>query len=156
MKKQAAQLEKTLTQSGSCCLGSIVAVKYAAKAHHLESLRQVEVQLDGAALPLAPQHILNLDINLGPIEGPSPLIDLVGPAFRVQGLPKGILCLLPDLIAAHCLGRLGGQVNLQLGEAKGAHHILYHVQHAADLTGYLVGQAEDVTIILQSQASSCA
>jgi hypothetical protein len=31
-------------------------------------LRQVEVELDGAALPLAANGVLNLDVNLGPIE----------------------------------------------------------------------------------------
>lgn len=88
-----------------------------AASHHLEPLWQVEVQLDGTALPLATQHILDLDINLGPIEGPPSLINLVVPAFHVKGLPKGILCPFPNVIAAYCLGRLGGQVDFQLGEA---------------------------------------
>lgn len=116
--------------------------------HHLEPLRQVEVELNGAALPFAPQHILYLDIDLGPIEGSPTLINLVVPALQAKGLPKGSLGLFPDLWTAYCLGRLCRQVDFQLCEAQSAHDVFYHVEHASDLGSYLVRQAEDVAIIL--------
>ena len=66
-----------------------------------------------------------------------------------KGFPQSVLGALPDGIAAHSLLWPGGQIHLQLGEAKGPHHVLYQVQGGANFICYLVGQAEDVPIILQ-------
>lgn len=40
---------------------------------HVKALWQVEVQLDGGALPLAPNGVLDLDVNLGAVEGAATL-----------------------------------------------------------------------------------
>ena len=45
-------------------------------AHHVKALRQVEVQLDGGALPPAPDRILDLDVDLGAVERAAALVHL--------------------------------------------------------------------------------
>ncbi len=50
----------------------------AAEAHHLEAVRQVEVELDGGALPPPPDRVLDLDVDLGAVEGPAALVHLPG------------------------------------------------------------------------------
>ncbi len=46
--------------------------------HHLEAVRQVEVELDGGALPPPPDRVLDLDVDLGAVEGPAALVHLPG------------------------------------------------------------------------------
>ena len=77
------------------------------------------------------------------------LLEALHPHLGSKGLPQSVLRALPDCIATHSLLWPGGQIHLQLGEAKGPHHVLYQVQGGANLVSYLVGQAEDVAIILQ-------
>ena len=50
----------------------------------LESLGQIKIALDGAALPCPSNRILNFQVDLGPVERPSPLVDLVVPALSFQ------------------------------------------------------------------------
>src|SRR5687767_12576659 len=51
-------------------------VRAAVAAHirDIELLRQVEVELDGGALPVSPDSVLDFQIDLGAIEGATTLI----------------------------------------------------------------------------------
>ena len=49
-----------------------VALAVRADVSQIEALRQGKITLDGGALPAAIQGILQLDVDFGPVEGPSP------------------------------------------------------------------------------------
>mmetsp|Transcript_16868 Transcript_16868/g.41828 ORF Transcript_16868/g.41828 Transcript_16868/m.41828 type:complete len:320 (+) Transcript_16868:702-1661(+) len=126
-----------------------------AAARHVlevEALGQVEVALDGRALPLAPDGVGDLDVDLRPVEGAAALVHLVVPPLALERLDQPGRCLLPDLIRADRLVGPGGQVDLVLGEAELAQDLLSQVEHARDLVRELLGQAEDVRVVLREAA----
>ena len=47
---------------------------------------EVEVALDGGALPLPPQRVLDLEVDLRTVERSVALVDRVLPALAVEGL----------------------------------------------------------------------
>eukprot|EP00968_Pinguiococcus_pyrenoidosus_P015053 scaffold1384_cov256-Pinguiococcus_pyrenoidosus.AAC.6 len=55
---------------------------------HVEALGEVEVALDGRALPRAADGILNLDVNLGAVEGTATIVHLVAPTLAIQRLDE--------------------------------------------------------------------
>jgi hypothetical protein len=54
----------------------------------IKPLRQIEVELYRAHLPLAPNGILNLKVYLWPVKSTTTLIDFKGNIFRLQRLLK--------------------------------------------------------------------
>ena len=67
----------------------------------LEALGQHrEVDLDGGDLPGAPQHVLDVDVDLGPVEGAVARIQLV-----VEGVGGQRLVAAPPRPASHCSWR---------------------------------------------------
>src|SRR5207245_1852144 len=48
-----------------------------ARVLELKPLRQLVVELDGGALPLAPDRVVELDVDLRAVEGPAALVDAI-------------------------------------------------------------------------------
>ena len=65
----------------------------------LEPLRQVEIELNGRALPDPPDRVLELDVDLGPVERASALVDAVRDALAVERLGAVVAPVVPGSIA---------------------------------------------------------
>ena len=118
----------------------------------VETLGQVEVQLHGGALPFAPDGVRDLDVDLGAVKRAAALVDVVAPPLLGERLDERALRALPNLGTAHALLRLGAEVHLKVREAELAQDVLGQVQHAQDLVRDLIGQAEDVRVVLREPA----
>ena len=99
----------------------------------VEALRQVEVKLHGGALPLAPDGVRDLDVDLGAVKRAAALVHLVVPPLLGERLDERALRALPNLGAAHALLRLGAEVHLEVREPELAQDVLGQVQHAQNL-----------------------
>ena len=128
-------------------LGAIVA-----GVGHVEPFRQVEVHLDGGALPRAAQLVLDLDIDLGAVEHAFARVDLVLQRFFLQGEFQRLGGTVPMLVRAHRFLRSGGQVDIVLVEAEGAENVQVQVDDVEDFLFQLVRPAEDVGIVLGEAA----
>src|SRR5919199_4645948 len=71
--------EKALhaTQQGAVHHVRAVGSTVLADVLHVEACRHVEVELDGGELPLAPECIFDLEVDLRAIESPAALVQLV-------------------------------------------------------------------------------
>jgi hypothetical protein len=76
----------------------------------LEALRQLEVELDGAALPLAAEAVLQVEVDLGAVEGAVAGVELVVDAHGLECVLQALLGALPVLVGAH--GVLGARGEL--------------------------------------------
>ena len=75
-------------------------------------IRHLEVQLDGAALPGTAERILQMEVDLGAVEGAVALVDLVVHSKLARGQsrrPCSARC--PVLVRAH--GVIGARGELQ-------------------------------------------
>mmetsp|Transcript_30352 Transcript_30352/g.51992 ORF Transcript_30352/g.51992 Transcript_30352/m.51992 type:complete len:288 (-) Transcript_30352:750-1613(-) len=120
----------------------------------LEPLREIEIALDGGALPAAADRILDLDVDLRPVEGSSALVHRILPLLSLERSDQSLGGLLPYVIAAHALGGSRAQHDFKLREAELAQHLLDQSQHANDLIFKLRGQTENVRIVLRKPAHS--
>ena len=120
----------------------------------IEPLGEVKVELHGGALPLPADGVEDLDVNLWPVERAAALVNLVIPTLLRQRVFQRALRLVPDLRPAHRLLRLRGEVHLELLEAEGAQDVLRQIEHPFDLVGDLIGEAEDVRIVLGKPADA--
>ena len=77
---------------------------------------------------------------------------LVVPALAAERADERRGGLVPDLIGAHGLLGPGAQINLVLGEPKLGEDLLGEVEHLRDLIRQLLGQAEDVRVVLREAA----
>ena len=124
-------------------------VLLAVRAHifQLKPLRQLEVQLNGAALPGTTQAIGQVEVQLGAVECAVALVDLKVIAKLSNGVPQGLGSNIPVLLGAHRVLRLGGQFNVIL-KAKGAVHTVDQLYHALDFVLDLLPGHKDVGIVL--------
>ena len=120
----------------------------------LEAVRVVEVHLDGRALPGAVQRVLDLDVDLRPVEDALARIHLVRrcratSSARLQrrrrDLPLLVAC--PPRSPASSRGTMSYSV-----EAERRQHGGDEVQHAHDLGVELVRAAEEVRVVLGEAA----
>lgn len=93
---------------------------------------------------------LNLDVDLGAVECATPLINCEFPFFAVQCIPKSSFSSGPHFIRPDRIFRSGGQIHLELAEAKLSQDVLDKAQQLLDLRHNLLRGAEDVGIILHS------
>mmetsp|Transcript_22390 Transcript_22390/g.50453 ORF Transcript_22390/g.50453 Transcript_22390/m.50453 type:complete len:493 (-) Transcript_22390:197-1675(-) len=114
----------------------------------VEALREVEVALDGTALPLPAQRVADLEVNLGAVERSSSLVHRVAPSLPLQGLGQRAGRKVPDVVGADGLFGSGTEVDLIVGEAKLGEHVLREVEDLEDLVLDLVGQAKHMCIVL--------
>ena len=123
-----------------------------------EPLRQVEVDLDGAALPVAADGVAQHVLELGAVEGALARVDagldlaarLVGDLL--QHGRHGRLGVVPQLVGADALLRPGGELHHHLLEAEVAIDRQDQVVHLQALVGQLRLGAEDVRVVLGEAA----
>mmetsp|Transcript_8779 Transcript_8779/g.18552 ORF Transcript_8779/g.18552 Transcript_8779/m.18552 type:complete len:735 (+) Transcript_8779:385-2589(+) len=115
----------------------------------LEPDGELEVQLDRGALVHPLHGVHDLDVDLGPVEGPVLGVDLP-PALAgegVHGPGQGRLGAVPEGLLAQ--GLLGPRGQLELvGHPKGGVHAAHEVQRPRHLRLDLVLPAEDVGVVL--------
>ncbi len=99
------------------------AVLLAVLAHvlQLEALRQLAVQLDGAALPGAAQGVGQMEVQLGAVEGAVALVDDEVLAHLGDGVFQDVLVVLPLLHGADVILGHGGQLDLVAQAEDGVH-----------------------------------
>lgn len=109
--------------------------------------RHLEVELDGTALPGAAERVLQVEVDLGPVEGTVALVDLVVHVQLLQSGAQALLGASPVLVRTHGVLRAGGKLNVVL-KAKLLVHGVDEVDHAHDLVGQLVGTHKQVGVVL--------
>jgi hypothetical protein len=77
-----------------------------ADVSQVEALRQVEIKLDRAQLPFAPERIPELEVDLRPVEGRFALIDLVWDFGSNQRFAQGFRRGFPGFWISSCLFRV--------------------------------------------------
>src|SRR6266446_5320072 len=113
--------------------------------HALGQHRQVD--LDRRELPLAPQRVLDVDVDLGPVEGPAALVEIVREAVGAQRLVEALLRQVPLLVRAELVGRPRGEAVRRL-ELERPVPLAHEVQEIRDLGLDLVRAAVDVRVVL--------
>ena len=112
--------------------------------NEIELLRQVEVELDGGALPGAPQGVGDLNVDFGAVKGPAAFIYIEGQAPLLQGKLQGMGGVVPHCQIAYVLVGAGGQGDGVVGETEGVQQLKGQVQHAAHFSLHLIWVAENV------------
>lgn len=107
----------------------------------------LEVDLNGTALVLSAQRIVDLDIDLGTIEGSITVVESPGLTELDESFLEGSLSLIPLLLRAESVVRPRRQLEL-VGKAEDAINVFEEVQTGKDLLTDLFCRAEDVSIIL--------
>src|SRR5712692_5209867 len=130
------------------------ALALAALVHErdVEALRQVQVDLDRGALPLAADRVLHLDVDLRRVEDAAALVDLVGDLAHAERLAQRALGLVPHLVGAEPLLRPRREIDDRIGVAEGAQELHREVEDLPDLVLRLRGRAEDVRVVLREAA----
>lgn len=113
--------------------------------------RHLEVELDGAALPGTAERVLQMEVNLGAVEGAVALVDLVVHMQLLQSSAQALLGARPVLVRTHGVLGAGGKLNVVL-KAKLLVHGVDEVDHAHDLVGQLVGAYKQVGVVLVKAA----
>ena len=109
-------------------------------------------RLDGRALPQPADGVLDLDVDLGAVEGAAALVDRVAPPLLLERALEALRRELPDLVGADGLLGARREHHLVLDEAEFGQDALGELQHAEDLGRELLGQAEDVRVVLREAA----
>ncbi|EKD61350.1 MAG: hypothetical protein ACD_54C00275G0001 [uncultured bacterium] len=114
----------------------------------IQPVRQVEIGLEGAALPFAANRVGQFEIELRAVERAIALVDLVG---QFQPLNRGfqrVFGLVPHLVRAHAHIRAGGKLDVKLLKAK----VFVDRRQQRDEVGAflldLIFGAEDMRVIL--------
>ena len=99
----------------------------------VESLGQLEVELDGGTLVLSAKRVFDLDVDLRAVEGAVALFKLPGEAKLVQTLLQLRFRAVPGLDLAEEVLWAGRQLQVEL-EAEHTVDALHEVQASVDLT----------------------
>jgi len=113
---------------------------------------QVEIQLDGGALPEASDGVPDFDVNLGPVKNSFALVNLVGQPGLLQGCLQSFFCFVPVFQASNVLIGSGGQIYSVISEAKGTQQFDGQPDDLFDFIFQLVVAAEDMSVILGEAA----
>ena len=116
-------------------------------------LRQLAVQLDGAALPGAAQGIGQMEVQLGAIEGAVAGVDGVFLADAGDGVGKRGGGDVPILDGADVILRHGGQLYL-IGQTEERIDLVKELRDADDLVLDLLGSEEDMRVVLSEAADA--
>ena len=113
--------------------------------------RHLEVELHGTALPGTAERVLQVEVDLGAVEGAVTLVDLVVHAQLLQSGAQALLGARPVLVRTHGVLGAGGKLNVVL-KAKLLVHGVDEVNHAHDLVSQLVGTHKQVGVVLVKAA----
>src|SRR4030042_1447525 len=83
----------------------------------VKPLGEVEVHLDGAALPFASNGVFDLDVNLGPVKNALTRINGILYLVGLQRVSQRFRREVPVSIRAHRLLRSRGEIDVPLLEA---------------------------------------
>src|SRR5213594_3836761 len=112
-----------------------------------EALGLLEIQLDRRPLPLAPDGVVELDVDLRSVERASALVDAVGGAAVLERLLERAFRLVPRRVGAQLLVGPRGEVE-PIGKAEGLpEHQLHEIEQLEDLLLDLVLAQEDVRVV---------
>src|SRR5438309_1226645 len=120
----------------------------------VETLRQVEVDLDGRALPLAADRVEDLDVDLRRVEDAAAFVNLVRDLADAECLLQRALRLVPELVGAEAALRPRREIDARIGVAEGAEELHGEVEDLADLLLGLRPRAEDVRVVLREAADA--
>jgi hypothetical protein len=84
----------------------------------IQPLGQVEIGLEGAALPFTPDRVGQLEVELGAVERAFARVDLVVVADRQDRLFQRAFGLVPDLVGAHAHLGPGRQLDVEAFETR--------------------------------------
>ena len=119
----------------------------------LESLGKVEIELDGGDLPTTTYRILDMHVDLGPVEGTLTFGDLIGNVMSIKCLGERFLGDLPLIRITNRLLGACAQFGLEFVESKvpqpGEHKVEMHLQ----LVLHLILGAESVGIVHRHPAN---
>src|SRR5438034_4117259 len=111
-----------------------------------EALGLLEIELDRRPLPLAPDGVVELDVDLRSVERASALVDAVGGAAVLERLLERAFRLVPRRVGAQLLVGPRGEVE-PIGKAEGLpEHQLHEIEQ--------LERSEEHTSELQSHSES--
>ena len=76
-----------------------------------EALRELVVELDGAELPAPAEGVVDVEVDLRPVERAVARVDPVGDPAVIQRRLERALGLVPSLVRADALLRPGGELD---------------------------------------------
>src|SRR5438552_11399013 len=123
-------------------------VPVAVDVFELEPVRLREVDLDGGKLPAAPERVLDVDVNLGPVERPVARIEVVREPVRLQRVVQRPLGRLPLLVRSQRLGRARGELEERV-EREGLVPVADQLEERGNFVLELVGATVDVRVVLR-------
>ncbi len=118
----------------------------------LEPFRQVEIQLDGGALPHPADGVFDLEIDLGAVESAAALVNLVSPALALQRFDQALGGQVPHGVIPDGFLRSGGEVDFVVVEIEGGEDALGEIKDAQDLITDLFRKTEHVGVVLGEAA----
>ena len=113
----------------------------------LEVVRQLEVKLDGAALPRATKAVGQMEVNLWTVESAIALVDHVIDAHRLKCIAQALFSALPILIRTHRILWARRKLNA-VWEAKLCIVCGNKVRCIRDLLSNLIRADKEVCIVL--------
>ena len=119
----------------------------------VEALRQGKIHLNGGKLPLAPDSISHLDIDLGPVERAIAFIDPIGLALFLHGLDQGVGRQFPGFVRPDTVSRARGDENA-VGEPEEFHEVGRKMHHPEDFLFQLFRCAQNMRIVLRKLADA--
>ena len=116
-----------------------------------ESLRQLEVKLNGTALPGSSDGVFQMEVDLRSVECAVAFVDYVVKSKVIECSAESFGCYLPVLIASHAVFRTGGQLYV-IFESEQFVNLVNQVCNALDFIFDLLRCHEDMGIVLVEAA----
>src|SRR6266513_4048457 len=120
----------------------------------VEALGQVEVDLDRRTLPLAPDRVVDLDVDLRRIEDTAALVELVRDVACAERRPQRLFGLVPELVGPEPLLGTRREIDRWVRVAEDAQELEREIEDFPDLVLRLLPRAEDVRVVLCETADA--
>ena len=117
-----------------------------------ETLRQVEVHLDGTALPVTTEAVLQRKFELRTIECAFTRVQNVVEASELRSFGEGGFSLVPNFVGTHALFGAGGELHDDIVETEVVVDFLDEGAEVSHFACNLVFGTEDVGIVLHKAA----
>ena len=117
-----------------------------------EAHRQVEVHLDGTALPVTTEAVLQREFELRAIEGTFTRVQNVVEASELRSVFEGGFSLVPEFIGTHALFRAGRELHDDFVESEVVVDFLHEGAEVSHFACNLFFGTEDVGVVLHKTA----
>ncbi|MCY1292966.1 hypothetical protein D9M70_422090 [compost metagenome] len=114
----------------------------------IQALWQVRIVLQGAALPVTTEAVLQGELDLRAIESTLPRLVFPGQTGLVQRISQSTFSAIPQLVGTHTLCRTSGQLHGNVREAEVLVDLKGQLDEIGRLLLYLIFGAEDVGVVL--------